>query len=154
MVMSLWPCFLAHPVGIRATTLWDPWDASPPTLEIVGTKCIFGPLQLLQPAVIFRWALREAYIVLPQTSLLNLRGRKDKWGREWVKHRCSYNGRRGRGGGGKGTGSASVPRDVLRQCCITVMTHCLCVCCFRDLYPFIYFNEFVITMYIILSVVC
>jgi len=80
MVMSLWPRFLAHPVGIRATTLWDPWDASPPTLEIVGTKCIFGPLQLLQPAVIFRWALREAYTVLPQTSLLNLRGKERRVG--------------------------------------------------------------------------
>jgi len=25
-----------------ATTLWDPWDASPPTLENLGTKCIWS----------------------------------------------------------------------------------------------------------------
>ena len=32
---------VSHPnpnVTIGATTLWDPWDASPPTLEIMGTS--------------------------------------------------------------------------------------------------------------------
>jgi len=29
--------------GTGATAPWDPWDASPPTLEITGTKCIWSP---------------------------------------------------------------------------------------------------------------
>jgi len=33
----------------------------PPTLQIMRTKCIWHPLQLLQLAVVFPWALREAY---------------------------------------------------------------------------------------------
>ena len=38
--------------GIGATTLWDPWDASPPTFKDVGTKIICPPRpQLLQVAV-------------------------------------------------------------------------------------------------------
>ena len=32
--------------SIGATTIWDPWDASPPTLEDVGTKGIWSPPQL------------------------------------------------------------------------------------------------------------
>jgi len=32
-----------HSLGIGATTLWDPWDASPPTLGNLGTKCIWSP---------------------------------------------------------------------------------------------------------------
>jgi len=28
---------------IGATTRWNPRDASPPTLEIIGTKCIWSP---------------------------------------------------------------------------------------------------------------
>jgi len=43
-----------------ATTLWDPWDASRPALEITGTPSVFGRLQLLQLAVVFRSALWEA----------------------------------------------------------------------------------------------
>ena len=39
---------------IDATSLQDPWDASPPTLEIMRTKCIC--FQLLQLAVIFSLA--------------------------------------------------------------------------------------------------
>ena len=30
-------------VCIGATTPWDPWDASPPTLQKLGTKCIWSP---------------------------------------------------------------------------------------------------------------
>jgi len=30
-------------ITIGATTLWDPSDASPPTSESVGTKCILVP---------------------------------------------------------------------------------------------------------------
>jgi len=35
----------AHPVAtsIGATSLCDPWDASPPAVEIVGTKNIWAP---------------------------------------------------------------------------------------------------------------
>jgi len=29
--------------GTGATAPWDPWDASPPTLEITETKCIWSP---------------------------------------------------------------------------------------------------------------
>ena len=28
---------------ISATAVWDPWDASPPTLKIMGTECIWSP---------------------------------------------------------------------------------------------------------------
>jgi len=45
--------------------------------------------------------------------LARLKGRrKEEYGREWVKHGESNNGRRGRDGGGKGRGSASTPREV------------------------------------------
>jgi len=28
---------------VGTTALWDPWDASPSTLEITGTECIWSP---------------------------------------------------------------------------------------------------------------
>ena len=31
------------PTAIGATALWDPYDASPPTSEIMGTECIWFP---------------------------------------------------------------------------------------------------------------
>ena len=40
---------VSHPnpnVTIGATTLWDPWDASPPTLEIMGTNGIWSQVYL------------------------------------------------------------------------------------------------------------
>jgi len=37
---------------IGATTVWNPWDASHPTLEIAG-PAVLGSLQLLQIAVIY-----------------------------------------------------------------------------------------------------
>jgi len=33
----------SNEAGIDATALWDPWDASPPALEIVATKYIWPP---------------------------------------------------------------------------------------------------------------
>jgi len=60
--------------SIGVTTLCDPWDASPPTLEITGPSVI-SPLQLLQLALIFRCTLWEAYSA-SQTPLLNLRGKE------------------------------------------------------------------------------
>jgi len=45
-----------------ATALWDPWDASPPTVEITGIKCASSDL------------------------LAKFKGRrKEVQGREWVK---------------------------------------------------------------------
>ena len=41
-----------------ATALWDPMDASTPTLEIVGTKCIWCPPTFMTTDVIFCWARR------------------------------------------------------------------------------------------------
>ena len=38
--------------SIGATILWKSWDASPPTLEIVETKCIRSHPTF---AVVFRW---------------------------------------------------------------------------------------------------
>ena len=46
------PELLVMPLA-RATTLSDAWDASPPTLGILRTKCIWFPLQLLQLAFLF-----------------------------------------------------------------------------------------------------
>ena len=43
-------CPSCRPTNIDATALWDPWDASPPTLEIIATKC---PLELLQLFLLF-----------------------------------------------------------------------------------------------------
>jgi len=45
---------------IDATTLWDLWDTSHPTLEIRWTKCIWSPPTFATIFDIFRWALREA----------------------------------------------------------------------------------------------
>jgi len=49
-----------------------------------------------------------------RTDLLaKLNGRrKEEYGREWVKHGWSNNGRWGRGRRGKGRGSASTPHEV------------------------------------------
>jgi len=38
--------------SMGATALWDPWDASPPTLEIVGPS-VFGPVQLIATVFFF-----------------------------------------------------------------------------------------------------
>jgi len=39
-----YPPFTCHRVPVTgAATLWDPWDASPPTSENVKTKCIWSP---------------------------------------------------------------------------------------------------------------
>ena len=44
-------------VTIGATTLWDPWDASPPTLKDVGTKSIWSP-PTFTTGCFFRWTWR------------------------------------------------------------------------------------------------
>jgi len=47
--------------AIGATAPWDQWDASPPTLEIMETKCIWSHLTFATIFFVnFRWALREA----------------------------------------------------------------------------------------------
>jgi len=64
-----------------ATALRDPWDAYAPTLETMGTNCI-SSLQLLQLAVIFRWALWVADSASPDL-LAKFKGRgKEVYGRE------------------------------------------------------------------------
>jgi len=40
LLLGWFPCYVAF---IGATTLWDPWDASPPTFKDVGTKIIWPP---------------------------------------------------------------------------------------------------------------
>jgi len=49
--------------AIGTTTLWDPWNASRPTLEIMRTKCIWSLLLL---AVIFLARHRGKLTVLPR----------------------------------------------------------------------------------------
>ena len=46
---------------IGATDLRDPWDASPPTLKIMGDRMYLVFSDFLQLVAIFRCALREAY---------------------------------------------------------------------------------------------
>jgi len=72
----------------------DPWDSvSPPTSEIMGTKCIWSPPTF---ATGFHFSLGSCrkVTVLPQTSWLNLRGegKKDADGNGW-----NVGGRRERG---------------------------------------------------------
>jgi len=43
LIRTLFNNSVGRPIAIRATTLWNPWDASPPTLEIMETKCIWSP---------------------------------------------------------------------------------------------------------------
>ena len=38
----------------------DPWDVSPPTLEITGTKCVLSPLIFVTGCRFLRWAAWEA----------------------------------------------------------------------------------------------
>jgi len=68
-----------------ATALCDPWDAYPPTLEITGTgPSVFGPLQLLQLAVIFRCKLWKDFPDIP--AEIKGRRKEEYAGREWVEH--------------------------------------------------------------------
>jgi len=76
---------------IGATSLCNPWDASPSTLEITEPG-VFGPLQLLQLAVISRWVLREAHSASPDLAA-KFKGKKSRERNGW---------RRGRDRGGKG----------------------------------------------------
>jgi len=101
-----------HWTCIGATILWDPWDASPPTLEIMRTNCIWSP-----PA----FATGCHFVVVrccgKQTSLVKLsRGEKErrvgKVMGETLKHAITINERRGRDGGWKGRGSAYTAREV------------------------------------------
>jgi len=92
----------ASTVNIDATTLWDTWDASPPTSEIMGTpKCIssrptsatgchfpLGTPGNLQSSFSRHFAEYNER-------------RKEEQGRQRVKHGCSNNGRRGWDGGEK-----------------------------------------------------
>ena len=98
------------PAGyIGATTIKNLWDASPPTVLIMGPS-VFGFLQLLQLAVIFAGHCGKL-TVLPQTSLLYSRG-EGKKGREWLKLGRSSSVWWGRDGGGKESGSASNAPEV------------------------------------------
>ena len=81
----------------------DPWDASPSTLEIVATECIWYP-QLLQLAVTFSLGTVESLQCFPDL-VANFNGRrKEEQRREWVKHGWRNNGRQERDGGRKGKG--------------------------------------------------
>jgi len=81
---------LPPPKKIRPCPLWGPWDASPPTLDIMGTRCICPPTFAM--AVVFFAGHCVKLTVLPQTSLLNVYGRrKHESGRKWVKHGWSNN---------------------------------------------------------------
>ena len=73
---------LATPIG--ATALWDQWDASPPTSEIVGAPSVFSPLQLLQLVTILRCALRKAYRA-SRDFLAEFKGEGKELGKTWVE---------------------------------------------------------------------
>jgi len=65
------------------------------------------------PSIFISWLSFSArhYRKLPPVFLVKFKGRRiEEYGREWVKHGWSNNGRRGRDGGGKGRGST--PRGV------------------------------------------
>ena len=80
------------------TTATAPWEASPPTLEIMGTKRPWSPPTFATCCHFFLWAMREADLLA-----------KFKWRRkeEWVKHGWSNSGRRGRDRREKGSGLVS-----------------------------------------------
>ena len=91
--------------------IWeDTWDASPPNLEIMGTPSVFGP-PTFATGCFFRWVLWEAHSASPDL-LANFKGRKEEYGREWVEHKWSNNGRRERDGRRKERGLAFAPREV------------------------------------------
>ena len=86
-----------HSIG--ATTLWD---ASPPTSEITGTKCIWSPTI----------SATGCRFMVPKNSLLNSRGE----GKRGEENGWNMGGATTGDGeldeGGKGRGSASTPREV------------------------------------------
>ena len=67
-----------RPRCIRAIALWDPWRSRGPS--------VFGPLQLVQLAAIFRWALLEADSASPDL-LAEFTGRRREEYREgeWLE---------------------------------------------------------------------
>jgi len=71
----------------RNHPIWDQWDASPRTSEIKRHRTtVFGPLQLLQVAVIIRYTLWEACSASPDL-LAKFKGRrKEEYEREWEKY--------------------------------------------------------------------
>ena len=75
-----------HWTCIGATILWDPWDASPPSLEIMRTNCIWSPLA---------FATGCHFVVVrccgKQTSLVKLRGegKKSREGNGWNTETCN-----------------------------------------------------------------
>jgi len=71
-----------------AITLWDPWDAYPPTLAIVGTKCT-GTKCIWSPST----SATVFVICVGHCGKLNLRTRrKEKYGSKWVKRGWGNNG--------------------------------------------------------------
>ena len=72
-------------------TLWDPRDASPPTLEITGTRCISSLQTFATGCHFFAGHCGGKYALIPQTSSLNLRGegKKSRLGNGWSNNgRC------------------------------------------------------------------
>ena len=86
----------ARGANIGATALWDQWVASPPTMEIVGTECIWSP-PIFATGCRFRRSLWEAQCSTDLLAEFKGEGKKSREEDGW-----SNNGRRGRDGGGKG----------------------------------------------------
>jgi len=99
-------CLLHADWGIGATAPWDPWDASPPTFEVMALMGTKWSHPTFATGCHFRWVLWEAYGACPDLIAKFKERRKEEEGREWVKHGWSTNGRRGRDGAGKGRGTA------------------------------------------------
>ena len=73
-------------INHRRSALWHPWDASPPTLEIMVTKCIWSPLTFAHGCH-FVAVHCGKLTVLPQTSQLNLKWeeRRVGMGETWME---------------------------------------------------------------------
>jgi len=71
----------------------------------MGTPSVFGPPNFCN------WLFFFAHSASPDL-LANFKGRKEEYGREWVEHKWSNNGRRERDGRRKERGLAFAPREV------------------------------------------
>jgi len=100
----------ASPDVIGSTAPWDLWDASPPTLEIMGTKCIWSPPTSATSchSTGHRWSFQG--IPRPPNSI-KWAGQRKRVGKEWEKRgRATTEGTGRNDRGGKGTGRYSFPR--------------------------------------------
>ena len=64
--------------AIDATALWDPWDASPPTLQIVATKYIWPPATFATDSFFYSLAACAAYQISRASLLAVFKGEQKR----------------------------------------------------------------------------